>query len=86
MSEKTIGEKSLVLHEKWRGKIKISSDVEVSDREALSLAYTPGVATPCLEIEKDLDRSWELTRRQFRLQSNIEISRIDFWKVKENYK
>ncbi|MBE6619132.1 MAG: NADP-dependent malic enzyme [Ruminococcaceae bacterium] len=63
MSEKTIGEKSLELHEKWRGKIKISSDVEVSDREALSLAYTPGVATPCLEIEKDLDRSWELTRR-----------------------
>lgn len=63
MSEKTIGEKSLELHEKWRGKIKISSDVEVDSREALSMAYTPGVATPCLEIQKDIDRSWELTRR-----------------------
>ena len=63
MSEKAIGEKSLELHEKWRGKIKITSDVQVDSREALSLAYTPGVATPCLEIEKDIDRSWELTRR-----------------------
>ncbi len=63
MSAKTIGEKSLELHREWKGKIKITSDVEVSNRDDLALAYTPGVAQPCLEIQKDIDKSYELTRR-----------------------
>lgn len=56
-------EKSLELHYKLRGKIELSSRAKVSDREALSLAYTPGVAAPCLEIQKDVSKSYELTRR-----------------------
>ena len=51
------------LHEKWRGKIEVISTVPVSNQEELSLAYTPGVAQPCLEIQKDIDKSYELTRR-----------------------
>ncbi len=54
---------SLRLHEEWRGKIEIKSRVPVSTREDLSLAYTPGVAQPCLEIQKDVDKSYDLTRR-----------------------
>lgn len=54
---------SLRLHEEWRGKIEVASRVPVSSREDLSLAYTPGVAQPCLEIQKDVDKSYELTRR-----------------------
>ena len=54
---------SLRLHQQWQGKIEVVSRVPVSSREELSLAYTPGVAAPCLEIEKDIDRSYELTRR-----------------------
>ncbi len=63
MSEKTIGERSLECHYEWQGKIKITSDVNVESREDLSLAYTPGVAQPCLEIQKDINKSYELTRR-----------------------
>ena len=56
-------EESLRLHEKWKGKIEIVSRAPVDTKEALTLAYTPGVARPCLEIEKDVDKSYELTRR-----------------------
>lgn len=56
-------QKSLELHEKLRGKIEIISRVPVKSREDLSLAYTPGVAQPCLEIQRDKPKSYELTRR-----------------------
>ena len=54
---------SLKLHGEWRGKIEVISRVPVSSKEDLSLAYTPGVAQPCLEIQKDVNKSYELTRR-----------------------
>ena len=54
---------SLKCHQKWQGKIEVVSRVPVTSREELSLAYTPGVAAPCLEIQKDISRSYELTRR-----------------------
>ncbi len=54
---------SLKLHERLNGKIEVVSRVPVKDMEALSLAYTPGVAEPCLEVQKDLSKSYELTRR-----------------------
>ena len=56
-------EESLKLHEQWKGKIEVISRVPVGTKEDLSLAYTPGVAQPCLEIQKDIDKSYELTRR-----------------------
>ena len=54
---------SMKLHYERKGKIEMVSRVKVDSREALSLAYTPGVAQPCLEIKKDLNKSYELTRR-----------------------
>ena len=54
---------SLRLHQLLRGKIEVRNTVSVTDRESLSLAYTPGVAQPCLEIQKDINKSYELTRR-----------------------
>ena len=54
---------SLRLHGEWKGKIEVKATVPVSSREELSLAYTPGVAQPCLEIQKDPAKSYELTRR-----------------------
>ncbi len=59
----TIGERSLKLHGEWKGKIEIMSRVPVKTREELSLAYTPGVAEPCLEIQKDVEKSYEYTNR-----------------------
>ena len=59
----SIAEKSLKNHYEWQGKIEVVSRVPVNTREDLSLAYTPGVAAPCLEIEKDVNKSFELTRR-----------------------
>ena len=56
-------EESLRLHNEWKGKIEVVSRVPVQTKEDLSLAYTPGVAQPCLEIQKDIDKSYELTRR-----------------------
>ena len=56
-------EKSLILHEAWRGKIEINATVPVVTKEDLCLAYTPGVAQPCLEIQKDINKSYDLTRR-----------------------
>ena len=54
---------SLKLHEQLRGKIEIVARANVDSKDALSLAYTPGVAQPCLEIQKNVDRSYDLTRR-----------------------
>lgn len=54
---------SLKKHSEWKGKIEVVSRVPVSTKEDLALAYTPGVAQPCLDIQKDLDKSYELTRR-----------------------
>ncbi len=54
---------SLRLHDEWKGKIEVISRVPVATKEDLSLAYTPGVAEPCLEIQKDVERSYDLTRR-----------------------
>ena len=54
---------SLRLHAQWKGKIEVVSTVEADDQDSLSLAYTPGVAQPCLEIQKDISKSYELTRR-----------------------
>ena len=56
-------EESLKKHYEWKGKLEISARSKVDSKEALSLAYTPGVAEPCLEIQKDYKKSWELTRR-----------------------
>ncbi len=58
-----IKEKSLQKHYEWNGKIEVKSNVPINTREDLSLAYTPGVAQPCLEIQKDINKSYELTRR-----------------------
>lgn len=54
---------SLRLHNEWKGKIEVIATVPVKTREDLSLAYTPGVAQPCLEIQKDVQKSYDLTRR-----------------------
>ena len=54
---------SLRLHYEWRGKLEMTPRAAVDSKEALSLAYTPGVAQPCLEIQKDINKSYELTRR-----------------------
>ena len=54
---------SLRLHGQWQGKIEVVSRVPLNNRQELSLAYTPGVAAPCLEIQKDVNKSYELTRR-----------------------
>ena len=54
---------SLRLHYEWKGKIEVIARAKVDNKDALSLAYTPGVAQPCLEIQKDINKSYELTRR-----------------------
>lgn len=54
---------SLRLHGEWKGKIEVTATVPVETKDDLSLAYTPGVAAPCLEIQKDVEKSYELTRR-----------------------
>ena len=58
-----IRQESLQKHYEWGGKIEVVSRVEINDRKDLSLAYTPGVAEPCLEINKDYNKSFDLTRR-----------------------
>ena len=58
-----IRQESLKKHYEWNGKIEVVTRCPIETREDLSLAYTPGVATPCLEIQKDADKSFELTRR-----------------------
>ena len=54
---------SLKLHEQWKGKIEVTAKIKVENKEDLSLAYTPGVAQPCLEIQKDYNKSFDLTAR-----------------------
>ena len=54
---------SLRLHGEWKGKIEVVATVPVASKDDLSLAYTPGVAQPCVEINKDINKSYELTRR-----------------------
>ncbi len=54
---------SLRLHGEWKGKLEVVARAKVNDKDSLSLAYTPGVAEPCIEIQKDYNKSWELTRR-----------------------
>lgn len=54
---------SLKLHGEWKGKVEVIARAKVDNKDALSLAYTPGVAEPCLAIQKDYKKSWELTRR-----------------------
>ena len=54
---------SLKLHYEWKGKIEVNARAKVGDKDQLSLAYTPGVAQPCLEIKDDVNKSYELTRR-----------------------
>jgi malate dehydrogenase (oxaloacetate-decarboxylating) len=58
-----IREESLKKHYEWQGKIEVVTRCPIETREDLSLAYTPGVAQPCLEIQKDINKSYELTRR-----------------------
>lgn len=60
---KDVSAESIKLHQKLRGKIEVSARAKVDSSEALSLAYTPGVAAVCKEIEKDPEKQWELTRR-----------------------
>ena len=59
----TIAEESLAFHAEKKGKIEVVTTVTIKDKHDLSLAYTPGVAQPCLEIQKDINKSYELTRR-----------------------
>lgn len=59
----TIGEKALQAHSEWKGKIEVISRAALKNKDDLSVAYTPGVAQPCLEIQKDVDKSYEYTRR-----------------------
>ncbi len=56
-------EESLLRHREWGGKLEVVSRVEIHDRKALSLAYTPGVSAPCLAIASDIEQSYQLTRR-----------------------
>ena len=56
-------QESLRLHGEWKGKIEVVATVPVATKDDLSLAYTPGVAQPCVEINKDINKSYELTRR-----------------------
>ena len=54
---------SLKRHYEWKGKIEVVTRCPIETAEDMSLAYTPGVATPCLEIQKDINKSYDLTRR-----------------------
>lgn len=63
MNKDEIYERSLKLHKEWRGKIGISPRVKINGKDDLSTAYTPGVAAPCLEIQKDVSKSYDYTRR-----------------------
>jgi len=59
----TINEEAIKAHKEWKGKIEVISTVPVKNKKDLSIAYTPGVAEPCLEISKNMDLSYEYTRR-----------------------
>lgn len=68
-------EESLLKHKEWKGKIEVISKVPVNGKDDLSLAYTPGVAEPCLAIEKNPDLSYDLTSRQ-----NLCLVATDGWR------
>ena len=63
MSITSIQEEAIILHQKWKGKIEVINTVSVNNKKDLSIAYTPGVAEPCLHIQKDINLSYEYTRR-----------------------
>ena len=63
MSHMDYAKESLKKHYEWKGKIEVTCRAPLETRDDLSLAYTPGVAQPCLEIQKDVNKSYELTRR-----------------------
>ncbi len=63
MTKMDYAKESLRLHGEWKGKIEVVARAKVKDKESLSLAYTPGVAEPCLAIQADVNKSYELTRR-----------------------
>ena len=63
MTKMDYAKESLRLHGEWKGKIEVVARAKVKDKESLSLAYTPGVAEPCLAIQADINKSYELTRR-----------------------
>ena len=67
---------SLRLHREWKGKIEVNSRVKVKTKDDLSLAYTPGVAEPCLEIQKDINESYNLTRRG---SAQLSLTEALFW-------
>ena len=58
-----VNEKAIKMHEEWAGKIEVIAKAPVGSKEELAIAYTPGVAAPCLEIQKDVDLSYKYTRR-----------------------
>lgn len=62
---------ALKMHREWKGKLSVVPKMSIKDKNDLSIAYTPGVAQPCLEIQKDKDLSYELTRPlEYRCGSN----------------
>jgi malate dehydrogenase (oxaloacetate-decarboxylating) len=63
MNDHSFSQKAIEAHRHWQGKIEVSSRVPVDSMDALSIAYTPGVAAPCLEIKDDVDKSYDYTRR-----------------------
>jgi len=63
LSHMDYAKESLRLHYEWKGKLEVTPRASVKTKEELSLAYTPGVAQPCLEIQKDINKSYDLTRR-----------------------
>ena len=69
-------EESLRLHGEWKGKIEVISRVPVQNKDDLSLAYTPGVAQPCLEIQKDYNKYFTLTRRKI-VSKTVEHKMLD---------
>ena len=56
-------QEALKKHKEWQGKIRVTTPCVLENRDDLSVAYTPGVAAPCLEIQKDVEKSYEYTRR-----------------------
>ncbi|MDD2572841.1 MAG: hypothetical protein PHP16_06150 [Eubacteriales bacterium] len=63
MNDHSFSQKAIEAHRLWQGKIEVNSRVPVDSMDALSIAYTPGVAAPCLEIKDDVNKSYDYTRR-----------------------
>ena len=73
---------SLKMHYDLKGKIEVVSRAKVDSKDALSLAYTPGVAQPCLEIQKDVNKSYDLTRRWNTVAVVTELRYLD-WEISD---